>query len=366
MAGNAITGREGIFGGKKKSGAWNTAGEQVGAGDLRFIDNDGLVSSHAVEQLVQSSTTMPFPQDINVGRETLAGNLTEKLRFQGFDYIFAAILGNAQTKTGGGPYDMKVYTAAEINDLIYTHVVKMATDEVYEVPSVKLHGYSMSGEFGQVINIDTSAIGSVLLKTSDAAITNTITDINQVTVDDNVKKNTVVWDANSEMLLQLESTVVTNGALAAGTDEIFMQSFTHSFDRPMDSVYNGEAGNRGINEPKGNDDPTIMFNFDLFEYTTVTTATAPGPTGTQLKGWLNSDVYLSGRFKLARSANFEFYIWMPRMKITSCGPAITSKERIVTPVECQVLKSDLDPGTLGMADANLYLQIVNQESSDPV
>ena len=146
-----ITGREIVLG-LKKASTWRTA-VSLGA-------NDGvLITSEAIGPKAPN-----FVDDDSLGQadicathkvsESMTGaSITGRLRFEGWDVLLALALGTAGTPSleEGTAYSNTYKVADNIDGLFATLGLKKAatTKGIWELPSVKVSGFSISGRIGE-------------------------------------------------------------------------------------------------------------------------------------------------------------------------------------------------------------------------
>lgn len=346
-----VTGRETVVAfALDNSGTWRLA-RTVGALDGQFITSDSLAAGRAIEILMDESVALAFVQDSDKGLETIAGDITAWLRYQGQENLIAGAMGDPQVKGAGPPYEGEIFLSTTLRGIFGTYVFLYATDVVAEVPSVKVTGFTLSADFGNPVEATWAMIGNILRATNDAGMVNTTTDTDAVTVDDDVKQNRVIFDDNSDFLINAES----GAALAVG-DRLGIASFNFSFNRPQDAFAVVNVTDTGIEEPESSAFPEITFGVTLAEFDSTD---APA----YLADLRSGDTH-KAHLSFAKGTDFEFDLFMPRLRVTEIAPAITGPGRITVDITFQCLQATANP--TGFSDANpFYIHTKNNEVSAP-
>lgn len=350
--GTASTGRGNIFA-ARKTADWGTALSVAGEYGIE-IDSDGLLAGHTVESLRDESLGQNFVSHINVGREAIAGALAGRARYQQQALLMALVLGDPQAKVGASPYEMSIYPADNLDDLYACYATLLNSAVVAEIPSLKFHGMSLSADYGMEVQAEYRAIGDTLVKTGDASIVNTVSDLASVTIDSNALDDVMVFCTGSYLWIN-----TSGGAALAAADELGITTFAFDYDLPQDQIYASGATGQTIVEPKCNAMPEPTFNFSMYEYTdTGTTVTANA-----FKSALKSGATFKAMLRLFKNSNYSLDIYFPKLQVTACAPAVSEPGRIVTPIECACLRADSAPS--GMAHVGpVYFVLTNLEPND--
>jgi hypothetical protein len=327
---NELTGRE-IVVAIKKAAAWRTA-VSVGAGDGQFLLSDGLLGGRTIATLRDEPLGLDYVQNSDSGLETVAGDITAWLRYQGQELLLALAMGDSQVKTGAGPtYDWDCYLSTTLRGLFATYVTLLASNRVAEVPSMKVTGLGLSAEFGNPVQVIWHLIGNILRVTGDAGIVNTTTETDAVTIDNDSKDNRVILNENAEFLINAESA----GALASPGDRLGIASFNFDFTRPSDAFHIVNATDLGVEEPIGSGfpDPTLEIVLPEFDDTEAVKYLADLRDGDTSKASLT----------FAKGTDYEFEIFWPRLRVSVDAPSWTGPGRLPNTITFQCLKATAAP-----------------------
>lgn len=324
-----ITGRESIIA-FVKAAAWRTA-IAGGADDGQFILSDGLVSGHAFEILNDESLALAWVQNADTGLETIAGDISAYLRYQGQELLLALAMGDPQAKAGVGPYTEDILLETTLRGLYGTYAILMESGIVAEVPSVKVTGFDLSADYGNPVEAAWHLIGNRLLQTGDAGIVNTPATMATVTIDDDSKINRVIFDDNSDFLINDES----GGALAAPGDRLGIASFGFSFNRGTDNFAVVNNTDLGIEEPVGSDFPIPTLTITLPEFDATNSV--------DYKAIFRTGVTKKAKLTFAKGTDFEFNMWFPRLRVTEDAPAVTGPARIPNEITFECLMAEAVP-----------------------
>lgn len=248
-----ITGREIIVAAAKAS-TWRTA-VSLGAGDGVLITSESMGAKAPTfvpdDSLGQADITETYQT-----HEMQSGSFKGYLRYEGWDYLMANILGSAGTPTNveGTAYKNAYQIADTINSIFGTFAMKKANlaKGIWEVPSFKPHGFTIAGEVGGLVEITLNEMGSKIE-------TENPTNTSLASVTYPTRSNILKIDSSAEFLMNAQS-----GAALAGGDQIYPFSFELTYNRPMEADY--EAGYNDMSEPTQNGfaEARIRLTFDKY------------------------------------------------------------------------------------------------------
>jgi hypothetical protein len=178
--GNNLTGREIILA-IKKATTWRTA-VQCGSGDGLLITS-GLSGNKAPIYLPDDSLGQDDIRDYIKSSESLSDSVEGYLRYEGWDTLLALALGTAGTPTQSEStaYYNAYSPAANIDDYFATIAMKKAdsSEGVWEVPSAKITGFTISARVGELAKIAVQFMGNKIETDALSAVNGplTITDV---------------------------------------------------------------------------------------------------------------------------------------------------------------------------------------------
>jgi hypothetical protein len=344
-----ITGRETVIA-LKKAATWRTA-VAVGAGDGMFITSDGLTAGHSFDIMNDEDIPKGWVEDTNTGLETVAGDIPALLRYQGQELPIALAMGDSQAKAGVGPYTWECYLLSSIRGLFATYVSLLESTIVSEIPSVVITGFDITANFGEQATITFHTIGNRKLITGQAGIVNTTTETDAVTIDNDVKQNVVVFNGDSDFLLNTEG----GGALSAG-DRKGIGSFTFSFNRPTDPFAVVNATDTGIEEvvQSGFEPPTFAISKPQFDAVDSVAWLQAFESGATFKSALT----------FAKGTDYEFNLYMPRMRVVEDAPAVPGPGRIPNDLTLRLLQATASPTGFNSAFP-FYITTKNNAAAAP-
>ncbi|MBU0945509.1 MAG: hypothetical protein KJ804_09085 [Proteobacteria bacterium] len=348
MAGE-ITGREFICA-LKKAAAWHTPVE-CGPDDGLLILSDGIKVS--VDSELDDSAGQAWINEADPGMMNVSGNQEAYMRYEGFDTALALIMGIA-----GVPSQIDTTTAysncyklaSKIDTLFATLAMKKLANVIWEFPSVKLHGFKISGETNKPLKISLDIIGD---KLDRASATNTATTMATVTMPD--KKNRILMNKNSVFRMNDQADI----ALAAG-DQIFPSSFELTFNRPMDAEATG--GQDGVDEPADNGFPTATLNLKFPRYNTANNAFFDDWEAYTSK---KMDITFTGK-EIETGQNYMFRILLSHLKIADPEAAMSGPGKIPFSMQCNILGADVAPAGMTNLVEPMQIDVINTRTTDPL
>lgn len=329
----------------KKAAAWGTA-VVLGAGDGLLILPPSV--ARAQEKLIDNSLGLYFPQADDPGLITAAGDIPMYLRYDSIDLLLALCMG----QTGGAPvqqgattaYSQAIILSDDLDGLFATWALDNNVN-INEIPSLKITGFTLSGEMGQPLQVTFNCLGYD--KVYDSIINTQVT-FGNVTIPE--AKNRVLMSQGVFLMNDQDG-----AALADPADVIGPNSFELAFTRTMEGVYSADAGLR-INEPCNSGMPEITLKLDFPRYTSED----------QKLDWVNGqnkklEITFTGAL-IEAPYNREFQLRFPNLSLTNAESAI--EEGIIKePLEFSVLAVDVAP--TGMTITRPFkINLINTETAD--
>ncbi len=348
MAGE-ITGREFVCA-LRKAAAWHTP-VACGAGHGVLILSDGIKVN--VDSELDDSAGQAWINEADPGLMNISGSLEAYMRYEGFDTALALIMGIAGAPSqidATAAYENSYKLASNIDTFYGTLAMQKLSTVVWEFPSVKLHGFKLSGEMNKPLKIGLDLVGDRLDRGS---VVNTTTTMGTVTVPD--KKNRIIMNKDSVFRMNDQSA----GALNS-TDEIHPSSFELVFNRPMDAE--ATAGQDGVDEPADNGFPTATLNLKFPRYNAANNSFfADWEAFTSKK----MDVTFSGH-DIESGNTYMFRIMLPHLKIDNPEAAVSGAGKIPFSMQCNILGAAAAPlGMTGIVEP-LQIDVVNTRTTDPL
>jgi len=260
----AITGRE-IIAAFKKATSWRTAVE-CGSGDGVLITNEALGDIGRTPIADESLGVNFITERIDTFYPAPSGTLGANMRYMGLDRLIACGMGSTSTPTcissGSDKWEHEIRLAPNNDGLFGTFVIKKKTDKVWEIPSLKVTGFTLNATVGEIVTAEISCIGNKWETESQVNSTDTIAN---VTYPD--KYHCVVFDDNAKIRMNAR-----DGSALSDSDKIYPHAIRLTFDRPMEE--NRDASYNDISEPTGGGFPTatLELTFDKYSMNDFTTA----------------------------------------------------------------------------------------------
>jgi len=345
---NPLTGRE-ILIGLKKATPWGTAAA-CGANDGVLIKSESL--KQTIEELLDNSLGLAFIQRTDAGKIEASGGLEAFLRYEGLDVAIALIMGVAGDPTllDTTAYSNSYTLATNLAGLFATIAMLKKSDKVHEYPSVKLHGFKISGEMNAPLTISLSGIADEL---ELASAINTYATMANITYPD--KGNRVIMNSDATFKINDES-----GAALGDGDKIYPASFELSFNRPVGGDH--LVGSTTIDEPGGTDFPeaTVTLNFPRYN-----DANHVFFTDWEAFTRKKMEIYFKGAL-IEATYYYELKISIPNCKVVNPDAAIGGPGKIPATLSLRLLGTDTAP--LGMTGITKPFQIdvQNKRDTDPL
>ncbi len=347
--GNEITGRETTVA-LKKAAAWHTA-VACGTSDGLLILTDGLKATIQSEK--DDSAGQAWINQADRGELSVTGNLEAYLRYEGFDVMLALLMGIAGAPNqiaATAAYNNTYKAKDSINGLFATMASKKLSNKIWEYPSVKINGFTISGEMNKPVRISFDMVADILERGSSI---NTTTTMGTVTIPD--QKNRVIFNSNTIFRINNQD----GDALGSG-DTIAPRSFELSFKRPIDTQ--SVAGSAGIDEPADDGFPEAMLKLNFPRYSTANDAFFDDWNAFTSK---KCDITFSG-IEIEAGNNYQFKISMPHLKINNPEAAISGAGKIPMSMSADVLGASTAPTGMTSLVEPLQLDIINKRTTDPL
>lgn len=342
-----ITGREIIIA-AGKAATWRTAvdvnaatkgllikSESLGAKAPQFQDDDSLGNP----DILFTYKTL----------ESAAGSLEAYARYEGLDLLFALALGTAGTPTqGDGTAYYNTYSPAdEIAGLFATLAMKKAgtSHGVWEIPSAKIHGFTIKGQVGQLCTVTFNLMGNKVETTSPV-------NTSLASVTPKTKGNVIKFDTLTRFRMNAQS-----GAALANSDAIYPFSFEITYNRPHED--NFEASYQDASEPvqSGFADASIRLTFDKYNIDTFTDAIEADTDQKMDIEFLGDTITGAWRYAM----RFD----LPKVKWRSAESPVSGPGKIPHNLEGRLLAVAAAPTGMTATDPiSIYVQ--NTVSADPL
>lgn len=345
-----ITGRE-IICGAKKAAAWRTA-LSLGANDGLLITAEALGAKAPQYKPDDSLGNADIKNMIRTLENISGGSITGYLRYEGWDVLMALALGTAGTPTqlSGTAYYNTYSPADSIADLFATFAIKKSgtSHNIWEVPSAKIHGFTISGEVGNLCTIAMNMMGNKIETVSPVN-----TSLSSVTYP--TSTNVARIDSRTKFRMNTQS-----GGALSDSDIIYPYNFELIYNRPMKENY--EAGNTDMSEPvqDGFAEAKLKLTFDKYNLDTFMDAIA-AETDQKM------DILLEGG--LITGGNGQRYLMrfdLPKLTWMTGAADVGGPGVIQHVVEAQLLAVDSAPtGMSGVIDP-LSVYVENMRTTDPL
>lgn len=244
------TGREMVIG-LKKAAAWGTA-VACGAGDGVLLDAVGLKKTTGL--LPDKSAASAYSKGADRDLVKVSGAISGDLRYEGFDTALALVMGSAASPAQidtTSAYGGLLSLASTVKGQFASLAALIMSDRVHEWPSVKLAGFTISGERGGVCQVSFDCLAND--EVYDSTV-NTAASMASVTYSD--AGNRVIFTSGCYFRINDQT-----GAALSSTDNIYPSSFEVSMARTMEGDYTGS--NDCIDEPDEIDDATFTITLQF-------------------------------------------------------------------------------------------------------
>lgn len=305
--------------------------------------------SRSREHLADDSAGQPFHTAADQGLITCGGDLTCYLRYQGLEALMALGLGQAGTPEdlGGGAYAHSLRLSALTDGLFGTLGVYKGFS-AHEYPSVKVDGFTISGEAGQPLAIVFHLIADDL-NVNAAAGVNTALSLGAIEL-----------PAPTGRALFRQGSFLINDAAGAALDSshaVAPGKFSLSFKRKLVGDHLAGLGDR-IAEPTAAGFPEISFNLEFPAYTSDTFLNDLGAdTRKKMKMVFTGEAIGGGH-----SQTLE--VLLPHLALTNAEAAVDKAGKIAHPLTFDVLGAVDAPAGMEEITAPLAVNLINGWATD--
>lgn len=345
-----ITGREIIIGVAKAS-TWRTA-VALGAGDGILIQSESM-GAKAPNFVPDDSLGQADIKCLIKTNENQTGSLQGYLRLEGWDVMLALALGTAGTPTqiSGTAYYNNYSPADAISGLFATLAIKKAdtTKGIWEIPSMKVTGFTLSAEIGALAQITFNEMGNKI---------ETENPVNTTVTLGNVTYPTGCRQAKMDDRFKMRMNDQTGGALS-DSDQIYPSSFELTYNRPHDDNY--QAGYDDMSEPvqSGFSEATVTLTFDKYNIDDFMTAISTN-VDKKMDILFEGDLISGGG-----GERYQMLIQLPKITWSSGSADVGGAGTIPHVVEGTLLVPDTAPTGMTTVDpVNIYVQ--NTRTTDPL
>ncbi len=343
-----ITGRQFVCG-FKKAAAWHTP-VACGAGDGLLILSDGIKAGIAQEP--DDSAGQPWVTDIDTGETTTAGNIEAYMFYEGMDVLIASVMGTSQvpalivsTQAYSNTYDM----ATEIFGIFGTMAEKKLTDVIWEYPSVKVHGFKLSGEKNKPCKINFDMICDKLDR--DSSINTDVTMASVVAT----PGNRILMDKSTIFRMNDQDGI----ALASG-DIIKPSSFELTVSRPMDS--DSVAGEDGVAEPDDNGFPVVSLMLKFPRYNEENNAFFDSwEAGTPKK----LDITFTGKL-ISDDQYYTFRLIFPHARVADPEAPLSGAGKIPFSMKLDCYGAAAAPTGMTNLVEPMRIEVINKRTTNPL
>lgn len=346
-----ITGREVILG-VKKATTWRTA-VQCGALDGLLVTN-GFSSNKSPIYLPDDSLGQDDIRDFYKSSEAVSDSLEGYLRYEGWDTLLALVMGTAGTPTQNEStaYYNTYSPAANINDYFATMAIKKSpnTEGVWEIPSAKITGFTISARVGELAKIAVQFMGNKIETDEGAGVNGHLT-IGDVTYPD--RGNIALMNSDFKMRMNTQG-----GGALADSDKIYPYGFSLTYSRPMKE--NFVASYHDMSEPsqEGFSVASLDINFDKYNLDTFMAA-VEDQTDYKL------DITFQGGL-ITGTSYYTFRLDIPKITWVNAGAPLNGPGTIPHNVSgmCQGVAS-APTGMSGVTDP-ISIYAMNTRTTDPL
>lgn len=338
----------------KKGAAWHTA-VVAGVGDGLFILSEA-VPAKLPQFFRNDEAGRPFPLNYDQGNVDIAGTFEAWLRYLGLDVVIALTMGSAgspiQPDPGVHPtvYQNSYKLADTLSGLFGTLVIDKKVS-IWEYPSVKLHGFELTGEAGQPLRIRLDAVADNLLRSGNETTTNTAGTMNSVTF-----PTTGLRVMFSQGRFRIND---QNSPALVDSDKIYPSSFSLRYRRPVAGDHVADL-TRFITEPVEDGLPEISLEVRFDEYS----------GDARLNDIVNdvakkADILFQGA-AISGSYLYQFKLSFPHLVASDARAAVTGPGKILHVVTYQALATETAPSGMAGILKPFQVDVQNTRSTDPL
>jgi len=322
-----------------------------GAGDGILIKSESV--KQTIEELLDDSLGLDFIQRTDPGKIEASGALEAFLRYEGLDVAIALAMGVAGTPSqqGGTAAWANAYTLKDdLTGYFATLAMLKKSDKVFEYPSVKLHGFKISGEMNAPLTISLSGIANklVLASTINTAAT-------MAAIDYPDKGNRIIFNKDATFKMNDKS-----GAALDDSNKIYPASVELTFARQIEGDLT--AGHEDINEPDENNVPEAMLTLNFPRYNDANHAFF---TDWEAFTEKKMEIYFKGPL-IATTYYYELKISMPCLKVINPDAAIGGPGKIPATLSLRLLGTDTAPEGMTGITLPFQIDVQNKRTTDPL
>jgi len=347
--GTELTGREAVVA-LKKATTWGTAVE-CGASDGILITSESI--QQTIEPLVDDSLGAVWPKYSDQGKRDASGPIDAYLRYEGLDVALALIMGTAATpsqQAATSAYVGKLELADNIVGKFATIAQLKKSDKVFENPTAKLFGFTISCEALQPAKLSLEVISNNV--TLDSS-TNTNTTMANVTYPD--YGNRVIMNSDCEFRINDQS----GDALDSG-DKIYPSSFEFKFSRQMEGDLT--CGSNDFSEPGETAMPQCQLTLNFPRYNDDTDAFFSDWDAHTSK---KADIYLKGNL-IEDTYYYDMRISMPHLKVVNPQVNVSGQGKIPMSVTFDVLGASAAPTGMSGLTNPFEISYTNTRTTSPL
>lgn len=334
-----------LFSAIRHATTWDTP-VVCGAGDGLYSKATSLREEAPID--IDDSAGLYHSADGVPGLMTLGGDIPCTLRYQGLELMLWLMAGAGQVVVGYPPGASTCLFAPYRNtDAHFATLIRYMKNYVYEVPSLKVTGFTLTGQAGKTVQITFHTQGGRINRNTVAGANTLATAANITMPLDNTTGLPFRPVRFSEGKFQLNDRFAP--ALSS-TDLVYPSAFEFVYKRNLVGV----ATNRTIDEPTNNNRPECTLKLTFPRLTSVTRLTDLA-ADTRKKGALV--------FQTATTSVWTFLIMMPHLQYSKV-PVTDSQGIIQEPVEFICHASDDTVPGMG-STAPFFIQQTNQVTTAP-
>ncbi len=307
--------------------------------------------SRSREHLADDSAGQPFHTAADQGLITCGGDLTCYLRYQGLETLLALALGQAGAPSdlGNGAYAHALRLNPLIDGLFGTLAIYKGFS-THEYPSVKVDGFTISGEAGQPLAIAFNLIADDLKVNADTGV-NTAAAL--AAIDLPAPTGRVLFRQGAFLINDAE------GPALDASHAVRPGKFSLSFKRKLVGDHLAGLGDR-IAEPTAAGFPEISFNLEFPAYASDTFLNDLGAdTRKKMRMVFAGEVIGGGQAQTLE-------VLMPHLALTNAEAAVDKAGKIAHPLTFNVLGARSAPAGMEGITHPLAVNLVNGRATDPL
>ena len=332
----------------KKGATWGTP-LAAGASDGVLILSEGL-GAGAAEDLIAEEAGVPFVEASDRGNVDIEGDVTAFYRYEGaLNSLMALAMGTATVTQIGATtaYRHKFDLANTLDGVFGTWVVGKNVS-VWEWPSTKISGFTLSGEAGQPPQIEFQMRAHSLNRNTSSGTNN------------NTTLTSITYRSKTLRALFQHLTFRMNnqsaGALASPTDDVNITRFRLTYTRPIEATH--VQGSRFVIEPTENGLPEVGLEVQLPEYTADTFL-----SDLDARTVKKADLTLDSGVSAGNGNNYSLLIQFPQLNIVGAEAAVDGAGKIVAPVTLRAETAQSAPTGMTGITKPFHIEVVNKTTA---